>query len=397
MKVVIISHSDTRGGAAVAAMRLMLALRAEGHDARMLVAHKGSADPNVSVAGPAWRLKMCFLREHLTIFLRNGLSRSHLFQASIANCGLPLSRHPWVREADAVVLGWVNQGLLSLREIGRIQAPVTWIMHDMWNLTGVCHHAGECQRYKGHCGCCPLLASRRQADLSRSAWLSKQRLYDLKSIRFVAVSRWLAGKCNESELMAGQRVDVVPNPFPAEEYYTEPARPRSDLGLPEGKCLIAMGAARLDDPVKGLELAIDALNAVKAPDAAAVFFGGIRDASALARLKMPYVHLGPVDLATAREVYAHADVVLSSSLYETLPTTLIEGMAAGCVPVTFGDGGQADIVDHLSSGYIARRRDSADLAAGIDWALAGNVDKQSLPGIIRNRFGARAVAKALGF
>lgn len=397
MKVTIISHSDTRGGAAVAAMRLMLALRAEGHDARMLVAYKESSDPNVSVAGPAWRIKMCFLWEHLTIFLRNGLSRSRLFQASIANCGLPLSRHPWVKEADAVVLGWINQGLLSLGEIERIQAPITWIMHDMWNLTGVCHHAGECSRYKGQCGCCPLLASHSQSDLSHSAWKRKQRLYDRRSIRFVAVSRWLAGKCKESELMSGQRVDVVPNPFPAEEYYCEPRRSRSALGLPEGKKLIVMGAARLDDPVKGLDMAIEALNRVATSDVAAVFFGGLRDADALGRLKMPYVHLGPVDLATACEIYAHADVVLSSSLYETLPTTLIEGMAAGCVPVTFGDGGQADIVDHLSSGYIARRRDCADLAAGIDWALAGNVDSRSLPDIIKKKFGAKAVAAALGF
>lgn len=397
MKIAIISHSDTRGGAAVAAMRLMQALRERGHDARMLVARKGSDDPSVIVAGPAWRMRMCFLREHLEIFLRNGLSRSRLFQASIANCGLPLSRHPWVEQADAVILGWVNQGLLSLAEIGRIKAPVTWIMHDMWNLTGVCHHAGECERYKGQCGCCPLLASSAQADLSRSTWLRKRSLYAAKPIRFVAVSRWLAGKCAESGLMAGERVDVVPNPFPAEQYYSEPRQPRAALGLPQGKRLIAMGAARLDDPVKGLGMAIDALNSVQAPDAAAVFFGGIRDASAFSRLKMPYVHLGPVDLATAREVYAHADVVLSSSRYETLPTTLIEGMAAGCVPVSFGAGGQADIVDHLSTGYIARHLDCADLAAGIDWALAGNVDHKSLPSVIKDKFGAAAVAEALGF
>lgn len=397
MNVVIISHSDTKGGAAIAATRLMRALRAQGHSARMLVAHKGSDDPDVRVAGPAWRLKLCFLWEHLTIFLHNGLSRKRLFQASIANCGLPLSKHPWVKEADAVILGWVNQGLLSLREIARIKAPVTWIMHDMWNLTGVCHHAATCTRYQSQCGRCPVLGSRSDSDLSTVTWRRKQRLYGRKEIRFVAVSRWLAGKCGESSLMRGQRVEVVPNPFPAEEYYSDPRRPRAEMGLPEGKRLIAMGAARLDDPVKGLEMAIEALNMAKTPDAAAVFFGDIRDASALERLKMPYVHLGPIDLPTSREVYAHASVVLSSSRYETLPTTLIEGMVAGCVPVAFGSGGQADIVDHLATGYIAKPLDCADLAAGIDWALAGNVDQNALPGVIKERFGAEAVAKALGF
>lgn len=37
MRVVIISRSDQTGGAAVVSHRLMLALRAEGVDARMLV------------------------------------------------------------------------------------------------------------------------------------------------------------------------------------------------------------------------------------------------------------------------------------------------------------------------------------------------------------------------
>lgn len=242
-----------------------------------------------------------------------------------------------------------------------------------------------------------MLASKHDADLSRSTWTRKQRLYAAKDIRFVAVSHWLADKCAESELMRGQRVKVVPNPFPAEEYYTEPRRSRAEMGLPEGKRLIVMGAARLDDPVKGLDLAIDALNRVKATDVAAVFFGAVRAEEAFERLRMPAVRLGQVDMATARELYAHADVVLSSSLYETLPTTLIEGMAAACVPVTFGSGGQADIVDHLFTGYIARPLDSADLAAGIDWALQGHVDPKSLPGVIKERFGAEAVVKALGF
>ncbi len=38
-------------------------------------------------------------------------------------------------------------------------------------------------------------------------------------------------------------------------------------------------------------------------------------------LRLPHIHLGTVSGATARELYAHADIVLSTSLYETLPGT----------------------------------------------------------------------------
>lgn len=41
-KVVLINHSDTRGGASVVTYRLMQALSRAGVDARMIVMHKGT-------------------------------------------------------------------------------------------------------------------------------------------------------------------------------------------------------------------------------------------------------------------------------------------------------------------------------------------------------------------
>lgn len=87
-------------------------------------------------------------------------------------------------------------------------------------------------------------------------------------------------------------------------------------------------------------------------------------------------------------------MVLSSSLYETLPGTLIEGQASGCLPVTFGRGGQADIVTHLSDGYIARYADTRDLAKGILWVLDQNVDRQALHESVRRRFSSTSVARS---
>ncbi|MDE5632170.1 MAG: glycosyltransferase, partial [Muribaculaceae bacterium] len=180
-------------------------------------------------------------------------------------------------------------------------------------------------------------------------------------------------------------------------FYIIPRRKRAELGLPEGKKLIVMGAARLDDPVKGLDLAIEALNRLAdsgRTDAHAVFFGAIRDPHALDGLRLPHTALGPVaDKDFLHELYAHATAVLSSSLYETLPGTLIEGQAAGCFPVSFGEGGQADIIDHGTSGYIARYRDTDDLARGLETALDGRFDPELLRRHVEERFSSQAVAR----
>ena len=405
MTVTLICNSDSRGGAAVVSLRLAKALRRRGIDARLLVAHSSSGLPYVEEAAPAWRVKLPFYAECAQIALHNGMRRSLLFEASTGAYGLPLSRHPWVKGADAVILNWVNQGLLSLSEIARIKAPVYWVMHDMWNATGLCHHAGLCDRYKASCGSCPLLHGHSpllpwpgmdalaRPDLSTKVAKTKERLYAAKPITFVAVSRWLAGVCEQSRAMRGISPLVIPNAFPVDDYQPTPLRSRRQCGLPEGR-LIVMAAARLDTPVKGLPYAVEALN--KAYDAGAqataVLIGDVRDSEALSGLRMPYYAPGRLPAESIADIYAHADVVLSSSIYENLPGTLIEGMSSGCAAVTFGQGGQADIVDHLRTGYIARFPDTDDLARGLCWALDARLDRSAQHAEMARRFAADAIA-----
>lgn len=401
MKIVLINHSDTRGGASVVSMRLLEALRALGADASMLVVRKAGDRPYVHLAGNALLRKLPFLAEHARIFASNGFTRTDLFAASIATDGLPLSRHSLVRDADAVLLNWVNQGMLSLRSIRRMAEAgkhIIWTMHDMWNLTGVCHHAGRCRHYMQQCGKCRLINKGPEAnDLSHRVWLKKHELYSHSRIHFVAVSNWLAALARKSTLLNSCDVNVIPNAFPIEDFAGEVRYSRTDLGLPEGMPLIVMGAARLDDPIKNLPRAISALNLLhdKGVKAHAVFFGGIRCPQLLDTIKLPHTYLGTISEAERlRSLMHHAAAVLSSSDYETLPGTLIEGQAAGAIPVSFGDGGQSDIIDHLSTGYIARSGDCADLAAGLEWAVTQPHDPALLLDSVRRRFSARSVARS---
>lgn len=400
MKVTLVNHSDTLGGASVVTYRLMEALCRAGVDARMLVVRRATDDSRVALAGNALTRKAAFIAEHLRIVAGNVFSRRNLFKISIASAGLPLHRHPWIKDADVVALNWVNQGMLSLRGIRRIAAmgkPVVWTMHDMWCMTGVCHHAGDCEGFLRDCGNCPLIKDGKDArDMSRSTFRRKERLYDRVSLHFVAVSHWLASRAKDSALLRDEDVCVIPNAFPVAEFPLTPSLSRAELGLPEGKRLIVMGAARLDDPIKGLPVAVEALNilADKGCDAVAVFYGAMRDPAALDGLRLPHISLGTIsDRRRLASLYAHADAVISTSQYETLPGTLIEGMAAGCVPVTFGRGGQADIVDHLDTGYIARYGDPVDFASGIEFALGcADEDRDRRSATVAERFSDDAVA-----
>lgn len=395
MKVVIINRSDHRGGAAIASARLMESLRLLGVDARMLVVDAAAPGDHVATVGSTIGNKWHFLSERLQVMCRNGFNRETLFMIDPATCGTDLSGHPWVRQADVIVLAWINQGMLSLRHIerlGKLGKPLVWVMHDMWCATGVCHHAGTCSKFCATCMACPL-TGKRGNDLSTATQRRKAALYASVPIHFVAVSNWLAGRCSCSSLMAGCNISVIPNPFPASDYAWQRADSIGGRPIPKDKLVLAMGAARLDDPIKGFPTLIETMRHLR-PDVAQrvhlVLYGDIRDASLLKQIDVPTTFLGRI--SHPNEVLAAADVVLSTSHYETLPTTLVEGLASGCLAVTTGNGGQRDIVDHRVNGYIAS--DAATLADGIAWAAQERaaISRQALHDDIAARFGYDVIA-----
>ncbi|MDE6310268.1 MAG: glycosyltransferase [Muribaculaceae bacterium] len=414
MKILIINHSDTRGGASVVSRRLLDAFISEGVDARMLVVHaspEGLRNPRIACAASPASVKRTFLAEEAWNWANIGFSRSDLFKIDSATFGLPLHRHPRVLEADAILLNWVNQGMLSLDEIGRIAAMgkrIVWTMHDMWPVTGICHHAGQCLQYTrsdAPCARCPFVhgPTRLIPELSARTARRKIWLYDsIPDIEFVAVSSWLGRKAAESAITGGRRISVIPNVFPVDDFHTLPRTTRAEacLPFPDDTQLVLMGAARLDDPVKGFDTAVRVLNRLDSirgrRPVAAVFFGQLRRPEVLDSLRLPHVHLGPIaDKARIAELYAHASAVLSTSHYETLPGTLIEGQAAGAWPVSFDRGGQADIISDPSLGSLIPYGDDDSMAHALNDALAADTParREHLSAAVRAKYSPRTLVR----
>jgi len=409
MKIALICKSDSTGGAAVVTFRLMNALRANGMDARMIVTEKKSGSPHVIEAASQNKSLVPFLAERLRIFAGNGFNRKTLFRIDTASDGLPLHRIPFVREADVICLNWVNQGVVSLKGIRKLAAlgkPLVWTMHDMWNMTGICHHAGYCQKFlgpRGECGDCPLLEHKASKnDLSHKVWQHKKNLYDSVNINFVAVSTWLADTARKSSLMHDSDISVIPNAF---DTTTISLPTKTAVSDNRDSARIIFGAARIDDPVKNHHTLVEATKilADKYPQEAKrlelVTFGSLKDPDALKGVAIRHTHLGRISPEEIRDIYESGSVVVSTSEWETLPGTLIEGQAWGCVPVALDHGGQPDIIDHLSTGYLApwsdnRKENALRIAEGILWGINNrNSVIQTMQQSVIEKFAENTVAE----
>ena len=382
MRVLFLNTSDSKGGAAIAAKRLMDTLRKEGIDVSMIVRDKATDDPAViKIRSSKWMNRIRFMYERLGIFIHNGFNRENLFAVSQANTGVDISRYNEVKRADIIHIHWINQGFLSLKDVQRLVAigkPIVWTMHDMWPCTGICHHARDCVSFMSQCGGCFFLQSKKKRDLSTAVFLKKQEwIFCEEDITMVGCSQWLAGKAKASALTKSHRVVSIPNPIDIQQFksYSDKESCRRRLGLPEHKQLILFGAANVTDKRKGIYYLIDAINRLLVVDPCfaekmgIVAFGEAK-AEFVNLVKIPVYPLGYVfDVSQIVALYNAIDVFVTSSLEENLPNTIMEAMACGVPCVGFRIGGIPEMIGHKKNGYVASYKDTDDLAAGIDWVL----------------------------
>lgn len=382
MRVLFLNTSDSKGGAAIAAKRLMDTLRKEGIDISMIVRDKATDDPAViKIRSSKWMNKIRFMYERLGIFIHNGFNRENLFAVSQANTGVDISRYNEVKRADIIHIHWINQGFLSLKDVQRLVAigkPIVWTMHDMWPCTGICHHARDCVSFMSQCGGCFFLQSKKKRDLSTAVFLKKQEwIFCEENITMVGCSQWLARKAKISALTKNHRVVSIPNPIDIQQFksYSDKESCRRRLGLPEHKQLILFGAANVTDKRKGIYYLIDAINRLLVVDPCLaekmgiVAFGEAK-AEFVNLVKIPVYPLGYVfDVSQIVALYNAIDVFVTSSLEENLPNTIMEAMACGVPCVGFRIGGIPEMIGHKKNGYVASYKDTDDLAAGIDWVL----------------------------
>ena len=160
MRVLIINTSERVGGAAIAANRLMEALKKNGTNAQMLVRDRQTDQVSVTAIKSSLLLPLKFIWERLIIFLNNGCKKANLWTVDIANAGTDVTSLPEFQQADVIHLHWVNQAYLSLKDLRAIlesKKTVVVTMHDMWYFTGVCHYSGDCTKYQHECADCPLM------------------------------------------------------------------------------------------------------------------------------------------------------------------------------------------------------------------------------------------------
>ena len=373
MKILIVNISDINGGAARAAYRLHQALLDSGTNSQMLVQGKSSDNYTVIGANSKLQKAMSMLRpmiDNLPIRWYKNRTKT-LFSPSWFGFSDIVDRINKINP-DIVHLHWICGGMMTIEDMARIKAPIVWSLHDMWAFTGGCHYDEECNEFKNNCGNCKVLGSHKKNDLSSKVFRRKEKTYSkIKNMTIVGLSKWMY-ECSKSSTLLNNKNHInLPNPIDTNIFKPFSKEQSRELwNLPKDKKLVLFGAiGATSDPRKGFNQLSDAMTKLKNEEIEFVIFGSSEPKNpqnfGFKTHYFGYIH-DDVSLVT---LYNAIDVMVVPSLQEVFGQTASESMSCGTPVVAFGHTGLLDIVDHKTTGYLAKPFDTQDLANGIEWIL----------------------------
>lgn len=379
------------GGAFSAGYRIHRGLREIGFSSKLLALRSGmSAEENrkngvyLAARKQGERCGYASDMEPLRAYPGYALS-SHGFSPAVT--GVDIVKNIEAFDPKLVILHGINGGFATIEDLGRIRRKVVWRLPDCWAFTGGCYYFADCRRYLTGCGKCPKLGSDTLNDLSREVWRRKAEAWSQMDLTVVAPTQWMKRVAEESVLLRGREVHVIPNGLDlAQHYPVDKQLARKALRIPEGRKVILFGAINAFDPRKGLRCLVDALRMLSVKhreEYALVVFGmGKRDLG----IDIPARFLGYLaDQYVLQLAYSAADVMAVPSLEEAFGQTVTEAMACATPVVAFRETGPESIIEHKVTGYLANYADAEDLAAGIEWILSSTERTERLSGNARRR------------
>ena len=388
-KVVQIQYSMESAGRV--ALRLQKAFASVNVESGIVsLQHSIQGGAGVKYLG-AWARIVSRIEDKIQAYLTRK-SDKRLGSFSYPVLGNNLAKLEEIKNTDVIYIHWALKGMMNFRsmeQLARLNKPVVIFLHDMWNITGGCHHSFSCEKYKTEgCNNCPMFPADKKNDLSAKEFRKKLRLYSkYNNLFFVSPSKWLYDCAKESLLTKNKPVFYIPNIL--DKILFKPADKtvaRKILNVDTEETVIAFGAITVNSPYKGWAYLQKALELLSKDDSlkniSVLIFGSaynkeIADAIPFKTRFMGYL----LDEYSTSLIYNAADVFIAPSLAEAFGYVVMEALSCGTPVVGFNVGGIPDMIRHKENGYLAKYKDAGDVSEGIKFCLKNKIQGYLLPEI----------------
>jgi glycosyltransferase involved in cell wall biosynthesis len=227
---------------------------------------------------------------------------------------------------------------------------VFWTLHDMNPITGYCHHAFSCQSFKQTCSHCPQ-SPRFMHKGIELAQAQKAKIIEERNVQIIAPSKWILNHAQRSLITRNSAIFYIPNPIPVEIFQKLPY-PQTQFPS-SGARRIRIGVLGTNyNGSKGAQNSREILKSLVAIFPNQVIPCFIGDIDPLFKdLMCIQLKKNSTEKETA-DFLGELDLLIYTSLADTLPNLLLEAQSCGVPIVAWDVGGVADTFIDRESGLL---------------------------------------------
>jgi glycosyltransferase involved in cell wall biosynthesis len=365
MKILIVSTSDFKGGAAKCAYRIGKYLKGKNHEVLLYVLNKSLDENWILESGRSKLSKMLTHFSDRALGVLFSMDKSIPFTLGVF--GEKLDKIIEDFKPDIINFHWTGKGFVSFKEIVKQSQSYksVWTLHD-WNAFS----DGSFFKLEN----LDILDSLPGNILSNWNLDRKKKLSRGKSFNVVVPSIFLSELVSKSDIFSTSNINIINNGIDLDTYKkNNKAESREYLDLDPSSKYILFGASDIKkDRAKGFDLLVDSIHKMKSwleeENIGLVSFGSTDPflEAGLSDIKVNKKFLGYItDEDKMSKIYSSADVLLFTSRIENYPFIVIECLASGTPVVAFSVGGIPEIIDSEELGITVEPFNTTKIAEAV--------------------------------
>ena len=332
MRVVFISFSDFKGGAAMAAYSIFSSLKKKKF---FFLTAYSKHKKSVVIYNIFNKIQIFILRliEKTLIFIFN--KRKYHQSLNIFNT-FTYKKIKFYKP-DIINLHWVNRSMISLSEINRFREKIVISLHDMWFFNSTEHYFERKNNISSF--------------LDRFCWEKKKNLINKKNIFFIAHNRWMLNKVADLHPHLKKKI-FLSKYYPIDTKVFKPRNKfnlRKKHNLPLNKKIILFSAQDVDDKRKGYHYFKKILTKLSKNDN--FYFLSIGNMNKNLDYFENYKHFKFLSNNEVSEIYSLSDIFLCTSIIDNLPLTILEALSSGNLVISFKNGGATELLKNLGQSF----------------------------------------------
>lgn len=365
MKILHISFSDSRGGASIAGYNIYNSQKLNGMNVKFLCLEKFTNDDDViefnqSLFEKKIRSYKQSIDRRITKFFINDRKNSY----STGLFGSNLVKYINNFDCDIVNLHWINNSMISIRDIGKIKKKIVWTLHDMWPFCGTEHFSYSNYYMNGY-------SDLSKLDINKFIWNKKFKNFHNK-INFISPSNWMHSCAKSSVILKNMSCKKISYPINFDIWkINDQLSAKKKIGLNNYKEKVVVFGSERGSKIdrKNFLFLLQILKKIsKKIKIRLIIFGENSDNYEIDNLSINYLgHI--LNKQFLNYVYSSGDVLAMPSKLETFGLIGLESILSGTPCVAFSNTGLEEFIHHQATGYLSKYLNEFDYEIGLKFFL----------------------------